>query len=862
MNEDFLQSPDGPSQSPDESELSPGESGLLAASLRRAVIPVPLAWPMGVLILGILAGRYCPVPIDAWLAVALVGALAGAISLRSARYRTLTVAVLILAGLGVGAARFQLAYHTAETTDVARFFGQGRSLATFRGRVVGVPQRVEPGDEFGYRPKAHLTFLVEADSLQSGGAWLSVSGLVRVRLDESFATFRSGDRVELVGWMGRFSGPGNPGGYDAAAAAKQRGEALWCRVPLAQGATVLPAGRWDGVMRWFWRWRGSVRSQLTDVDDAQGGPLLGALVLGQRSDALASLNHTMRRAGIAHFLSISGLHLGVFLGFAYLLCRVMCLSPRRAAAVVLVLLGAYLLLAQPRAPLLRSAIMAAALAGSVLLGRPHSTLNALCAAAMILLLVDPLQLYQPGFQLSFGIVAGLLLWHDRVRQLLFGRGDQLRGLRVDDPRRETWRRRAARASRYYFTQYISLSVTAYLIAAPLAAWHFGMFSPYAIGLTVLVFPLVVAVLVPGYVAMALAGVTPNLSGLFATVAARAASILAWGVECIASLPGLSLSVRPVSAGWVVLYYAALIAVLFARRRRWRRVCAGVLVAGFVVVTVLSQQEAAPPPGAQLHLLDVGGGQCVVLQTPDGATWLLDAGTRSGFDVHERTLAPFLRERRLPYPTAAFVSHANTDHYSALPAMLAQGHCEGLYLGDYFRRTDDALDPANRLLDLARDRAVPLRRLRAGDVIPLDDQTTVEVLWPAPGRTDLTPNGTSLVLKLTCAGKAVLLPGDLDAAGQGELLTNPAALDADVLVLPHHGSWVATLPAFVEAVSPRVILVSSASDPKGPATAKPEVRTFYQTLRTRYRYHATAKDGWVQLTLTPGPIDIQTMHGNK
>lgn len=57
MNEDFLQSPDGPSQSPDESELSPGESGLLAASLRRAVIPVPLAWPMGVLILGILAGR-------------------------------------------------------------------------------------------------------------------------------------------------------------------------------------------------------------------------------------------------------------------------------------------------------------------------------------------------------------------------------------------------------------------------------------------------------------------------------------------------------------------------------------------------------------------------------------------------------------------------------------------------------------------------------------------------------------------------------------------------------------------------------------------------------------------------------------
>ena len=106
------------------------------------------------------------------------------------------------------------------------------------------------------------------------------------------------------------------------------------------------------VSQAFWRLRASSRQHLLACGDADGGHLLGALLLGERDPALRSLNDTMAEAGIAHFLSISGLHVGVFLGFVYFICRLLQAPPRRSAWVVLIVLGIYMLLAEPRPPLL------------------------------------------------------------------------------------------------------------------------------------------------------------------------------------------------------------------------------------------------------------------------------------------------------------------------------------------------------------------------------------------------------------------------------------------------------------------------------------------------------------------------------
>jgi competence protein ComEC len=243
----------------------------------------------------------------------------------------------------------------------------------------------------------------------------------------------------------------------------------------------------------------------------------------------------------------------------------------------------------------------------------------------------------------------------------------------------------------------------------------------------------------------------------------------------------------------------------------------------------------------------------VLQLPSGRTWLLDAGTRSGFDVYRRTLQPFLRAMKLPPPTTAIVSHDNADHYNGLVELFRERRLGRLYLGPDWPATD-----ASPLKGLVHDNQIELQRLRRGDVIQLDSATRLEVLWPPQEFQPASVNDTSLVCRITCSGKCVLLTGDIDEQAQSALLEDPDRLRADALLLPHHGGWETTLPDFVDAVHPGVILVSSHRDPHGPTTADDKVHDFYRRLHNRYRYASTARDGWIALQFGRSGLSLQTM----
>jgi len=114
------------------------------------------------------------------------------------------------------------------------------------------------------------------------------------------------------------------------------------------------------------------------------------------------------------------------------------------------------------------------------------------------------------------------------------------------------------------------------------------------------------------------------------------------------------------------------------------------------------------------------------------------------------------------------------------------------------------------------------------------------------------------MRITCDGRSVLLTGDLDRTGQAELLTEPQKLKCDVLVLPHHGGWESTLPDFVRAAEPRVVLASCASRPGAPAAAGEPGRSFYRRLRNGYRFYSTARHGWVRIDLDPAKLRVTTM----
>jgi competence protein ComEC len=826
------------------------------ARLHRA----PLAPVAAAMILGIVAGRYLPFSMGLWAVVGGAALATAAVGLWRPHLHQLSVAAILVAVAAFGAVNVGLDYFTAASDDVLTYTAPGDILATLRGQIVSSPAVCEddPPPAYGYRRPPQTQFVLRARQLRTGDAWRPVSGEVAVSIHQLDDRLSAGQQVEVMGWLGRVRGPDNPGQYDWAAAARCHGTPVRLAAPGVESVSVLDGGPRSWAARAYWQVRTAARRHLADCGDERTSQLINALIIGDRSPALRTLSRTMMRAGVIHYLCISGSHLAIFLGFVYLLCRVLTLSPRRSAVVVLTVLAAYMILAEVRAPLVRSAVMAAALCLATIAGRPHAAFNALAAATVLVLAAAPMDVFEPGFQLSFGIVAASLTFFSPVKAMLFGRWLAVRGLKVfrdKDRLRRWWNYNAAE----WGMNAAVIALIAYVVSAPLVAYHFHFFSPYAAPLILLLGPFVTAVLVPGYVSLALAWPMPNLAYSFGQIAAAAADGLAWAVGAMERLPGLSFDLRDVSIGWVLLCYATVAAIWAARRIRFGRVLAAAAVVVLVAATVYSQRTSPPAGRAELNVLSVGAGQCVVLRTPSGKTVLFDAGTRSGFDAYEQVLGPFLRHQRLPAPTVAFVSHANVDHFNALAGAFGR-RLQRVFVNESFGTAaagaSEAFGSDWRFLADLQKGGVSVVCLSAGQKVTLDDRTTVEVLWPPPGREGLNVNDTSLVLRITCDGASVLLPGDIQTVGQ-EALASATAVKADVLMLPHHGSWRPSVEAFVQAVAPKIVLASCAREPYGPAMLE-EPAEFYDRLRRTCRYYSTPRHGWIEVRFGGGPVEVQTM----
>jgi competence protein ComEC len=287
-----------------------------------------------------------------------------------------------------------------------------------------------------------------------------------------------------------------------------------------------------------------------------------------------------------------------------------------------------------------------------------------------------------------------------------------------------------------------------------------------------------------------------------------------GVDWLARLPGSDYPLHPIPVPVMILYYAALCAALLpAIPRRLRQLL--VIAATTTVLAVpfaLTAVAHHHPNETRITILSVGAGSCAVVETDNGQTLLIDAGSTGSSDLYRSIIEPYLRTRGLRHVDAAFISHADFDHYGALADIARTAGVGKTYFTPQFSRDAEDSHAAKSLLHTLKQLRSPTDTLTAGRSLRLSPDTTLDVLWPPPDATDVSTNDSSMVLRLTAAGRSVLFPGDIqDFAMQG-LLANPAALRSDVLIAPHHGSLEDATPAFVDAVAPAYIVSSDDSTP--------------------------------------------------
>jgi competence protein ComEC len=583
-----------------------------------------------------------------------------------------------------------------------------------------------------------------------------------------------GALVRVAGTCRPFAPPGNPGESDRRLAHARHGVAVQCELRTGENVEVLERAPWTfrGVLG---RARRAAEARLCASMPRDVAPLAVAFLTGDRAGLDDEDRLAFERTGTAHILAISGMHVLLLAAMVHALLRAAGLGPRAAAAVTFALALAYVPVAGAGAPVRRAVAVLAFHALALLRGRPPDAPSALGGAALLLAITDPAEMLGVGSLLSFTAALGILCLAGPWRDRWSGRYRLLR------------RFPAVRQDRR-----VLLPVTGYLLAAfpvSLAAWlttlapvarAFGVVTPYAVVMNLLAGPLASLFLAASaLVALAVPG-----AGLLATLLARTLRLL---LAKGAGLPGSLWVVAPPPLVAVVLAVTGCL-LLHARPR---------LAAALLVLSVALAVHARPGPPArtELTLLDVGHGQAALLRTPGGRTVLVDGGSRTRHGVTRAILLPALRALSVRRIDLLVVTHADADHWNALPLLLRRFPVGRVVTGPA---------PPDALVRAARVAQVPLAPARPRDVLVDEPRARLTVL--AAGEGGVSENDASVALLVESRDERLLLPADREEEGLRRLL-GLGLPRCDVLVAPHHGARCDEAGALGRALRPDVLLVS-------------------------------------------------------
>ena len=758
------------------------------------ITPRPALYFLIPYLFGIVAGSWTSIPF-LWLWLSILFSFIGSLATKNRR-RYLSYGLLHLAVFAGGMLRLDIA---AVSPVPDPFYD---APVSFSGTTTYQPER---GTEW------EACYAVgELRRLSDPSQRMKAKLLIRF---QEPVPLRYGKQITLTGVFQEPQGKRNLGGFDYKAYLARQNV-----VGIVEAIGLLRIGEQRGFppLRWIEALR--IRTErLIDAIYTKTSlhvQLVKGILLGKRSDIPSETLDTFRNSGTFHVLAVSGLHVGLIAGFCYLGFsrfrfpqKVVCLLTIIAVLIYASLIGF-------RPSVFRAALMAILFLSAALLDRDTDIFNLLAFAALVLLLLNPYQLWDVGFQLSFVAVASIVYFVPKMEK----------------PLQHLWEGTAASVEadlsmltklrhttvKWFILSYL-VTFAAQIGTAPLIAYHFfrtyplGMLvGPFAVGLVSLIVAMGLGFVCIGFVWLPLAKLLSVLNHVIISTFLMLIGTFGqtWGV----------VKLTPPTFGGFVLYIAVCLGITHRQwvRRQWR---AASLI-GLSVVAIWVWDAAFHERGRLLEVvtLDVGQGDAAVVRFPDNRTMLIDGGIQrtyyneqkqemTDYDVGERIIEPYLDYHGIRKLDAVILTHPDLDHGGGLGYILEHFEVSRV-LGISEMPLDSQTNQRLRAIAEAHD--IPYAFPYAGE-IALTPTATLRLLHPIDAAStdllDADKNDDSLVIKLSYGEVDVLFTGDIGEAAETRLIASGQDLRSEILKVPHHGSRTSSSAAFLDAVQPRCAIFS-------------------------------------------------------
>jgi competence protein ComEC len=618
-----------------------------------------------------------------------------------------------------------------------------------------------------------------------------------------------GDRVRCyVDWQ-RISKPTNPGQFDLAEKYAKLGIFARARTSSVSQVVFLNTEsiyRLDRQTAWI-----VVQADKTFhryVPFGQAG-LASALVLNQRDQVEWEMQESLLATGTIHMLAISGMHIEMVAISVFFLCLFFQVPRKSTLLITMLLVIVYSLLCGGNPPVARAAIVVVVLGICRWIGKTTNALNLLGLAGSAILLYRPSHWLEVGTQLSFLAVAVLIL----LRRNFTPASTEAVLDRLIDESSPMWER-VLKKFGHFCGEILHSSFWVWWLTSPLVLLRFHVLSPIAVILNLLLWIPLLLALLSGLLLLGFGWMGSWIGYPLGWLCGTNLVIGDWIVRSSEKIPfGHFWSVSP-SLSWLVNFYVTLLFTLLLIgfgpvSRRWILAWTFAWFAMALGPSFLphknrfAMKSGDENSGLELTFIDVGHGTSVLIRTPTGKAWLYDAGRLGNAQRSFQSIADVLWHERIVELEGIFLSHADSDHFNAIPGLLKRFRVRRFITPSPTLQSSG--DAVKAMLNQVRAWNIPLRVSDEGDRFS-DGDVQFSTLHPPTEGVEGADNADSLCLVIEYQGNRILLPGDLEKAGRERLMRKPRQ-SVTLLMSPHHGSLAEDPLKLLDWCKPSIVVVS-------------------------------------------------------
>ncbi len=640
-----------------------------------------------------------------------------------------------------------------------------------------------------------LTFDFEADSIKKEDKTLvsrvkflcKIKETSRKRLDSLYDVLKPGNYLQISGTYYKGREMRNPGEFDYNKYLNSSGISGVLNIYGAKDITILD-NHGNIFKSTIFSLRKFLDLEIKSLHNKQTASLLKGLLLADRSEIDYVTKTEFINSGVIHVLAVSGLHVGfVAIIFIFLFGR---LNIYLRSILTIIGLLAFMFITGLQPSVFRATVMAVIIIIAFVTNRSTNLFNSLALASIIILVLNPEEIFNPGFQLSFSAVLGIALFYSPIEKTIAKLKLRSKVLR-------------------YILLFMAVSLSAQIGTLPFTLMYFGKLSIISLVANLFVIPIIAVVVGLGIFTLIINIVSPFAALYFAVANELVTKLLFFIVGLSGSQSFSYIAVKNFSLFDSLLFYSFLFFLMYSLKKMnsafMKTTVVILTVLNFMFLSTLDNHSLLEEGKLTVFAIDVGQGDAILVKFPKGKTALIDAGNATAsFDNGEKVILPLLEYLGIKKIDYGFISHIDADHYAGFISLVNAGVIRKIFKP----LVDTTLAKDLKLEKYLREKKVPIEyykkeilKIDGVRIYVLNTESIIE-------NKTLSTNNKSGVLKIAYGNTSFLFTGDMEKKIEKVYIRDyKSFLDVDVLKVAHHGSKTGSSSDFLGYVTPEISIIS-------------------------------------------------------